>query len=99
MTYNIYYGTIGKTLGVKYRFTKNAKNESEAKKLAKNSALNFYYKNEGKFGIPSFADIDHESKLTGIGIEVLYDDHVNDMMRWYVIPTHLDTVPDNKLRF
>ena len=37
MTYNIYYGTIGKTLGVKYRFTKNCKDEKIAKKIAKDA--------------------------------------------------------------
>ena len=35
MMYNIYYGTIGKTLGVKYRSTKNFKNEKEALKFTK----------------------------------------------------------------
>ena len=61
MTYNIYYGTIGKTLGVKYRFTRNCRNEQEAIKLAKNAVTTFYYKNEGKYGLPSFDQINKES--------------------------------------
>ena len=99
MTYNIYYGTIGKTLGVKYRFTRNCKNEQEAIKLAKNAVTTFYYKNEGKYGLPSFDQINKESKITGLSIESLYDDHIEDMCRWYAIPTELDTIPSNKLRW
>ena len=95
MTYNIYYGTIGKTLGVKYRFTKWCKNENAAKRLAEAAATSFYYKNEGKYG--SFDDINKESKITGIPIEKLYDEHIEDMCRWYAIPTELDTIPTNKL--
>ena len=45
MTYNIYYGTIGKTLGVKYRFTRNCnRGEQEALRIAKNAVTSFYYK-------------------------------------------------------
>ena len=36
--YNIYYGTIGKTLGCKYRCTILSKNEQEANKIARNYA-------------------------------------------------------------
>ena len=97
--YNIYYGTIGKTLGVKYRFTKTCKNEQDAIRLAKNAAASFYYKNEGKYGLPSFVDINKESNLTGISIEKLYEDHINDMARWYAIPTELDSIPQKKLKF
>ena len=99
MTYNIYYGTIGKILGVKYRFTRNCKNEQEAIKLAKNAVTTFYYKNEGKYGLPSFDQINKESKITGLSIESLYDDHIEDMCRWYAIPTELDTIPSSKLRW
>lgn len=100
MTYNIYYGTIGKTLGVKYRFTRNCnRGEQEALKIAKNAATSFYYKNEGKFGLPSFNDINKESKITGLSIEDLYNEHIEDMCRWYVILTDLDTIPTNKLRW
>jgi hypothetical protein len=100
MTYNIYYGTIGKTLGVRYRFTRNCnRGEQEALKIAKNAVTSFYYKNEGKFGLPSFDDINKESKITGIPIEKLYDEHIEDMCRWYAIPTELDTIPTNKLRW
>jgi len=97
--YNIYYGTIGKTLGVKYRFTKTCKGDQDAIRLAKNAATSFYYKNEGKYGLPSFVDINKESNLTGISIEKLYEDHINDMMRWYAIPTMEDTVSSKKLKF
>ena len=99
MTYNIYYGTIGKTLGVKYRFTRNCRNEQEAIKLAKNAITTFYYKNEGKYGLPSFDQINKESKITGLSIESLYDDHIEDMCRWYAIPTEEDTIPSDKLRW
>ena len=99
MTYNIYYGTIGKTLGVKYRFTRNCRTEQDAIKIAKNAVTSFYYKNEGKYGLPSFNDIDKESKITGLSIEDLYNEHIEDMCRWYAIPTELDTIPTNKLRW
>ena len=99
MTYNIYYGTIGKTLGVKYRFTRNCRNEQDAIKLAKNAVTTFYYKNEGKYGLPSFDQINKESKITGLSIESLYDDHIEDMCRWYAIPTEEDTISSDKLRW
>ena len=100
MTYNIYYGTIGKTLGAKYRFTRNCnRGEQEAIKIAKNAATSFYYKNEGRYGLPSFDDINKESKITGRSIEDLYNDHIEDMCRWYAIPIELDTIPTNKLRW
>lgn len=97
--YNIYYGTIGKTLGEKYRFTKGFKNEQEAIRVAKNAATSFYYKNEGKFGLPSFIDINKEFEYTGIPIEKLYEEHIEDMMRWHVIPTDLDTIQSKKLKY
>ena len=97
--YNIYFGTIGKTLGCKYRFTKWFRTEQDAKKLAENSAASFYYKNEGKYGIPSYNVISEESKITGLDIETLYKDHIKDMTRYYVIPTEQDTIPNNKLKF
>jgi len=97
--YNIYYGTIGKTLGCKYRFTKSFKNDQEASKFAKDAASSFYYKNEGKYGIPHFNQIAKESKITGLDIEQLYKDHINDMMRWYAIPTEVDTISTNKLKY
>jgi hypothetical protein len=97
--YNIYFGTIGKTLGCKYRFTKSCKTEQEAKRLAENSAMSFYYKNEGKYGIPSFNQISKEAKITGLDIEILYKDHIKDMMRFYAIPTDLDSIPNKKLKF
>lgn len=99
MMYNIYYGTIGKTLGVKYRFTRNCnKGEQEAMKIAKNAVASLFYKNEGKYGIPSYSEIEKESKLTGISIETLYNEHIEDMCRWYVIPTELDTISEKNIK-
>ena len=97
--YNIYYGTIGRKLGVKYHFTKTCKSEEDALRLAKNYAVNLYYKNEGKYGIPSYIDIAKEAELTGISLETLYEDHINDMVRYYAIPTSEDSIPNRKLRW
>ena len=97
--YNIYYGTIGKTLGEKYRFSVNCKNEQEALRIAKNAASALFYKNEGKYGLPTFNQISKESNLTGISIEKLYEEHIEDMTRYHVIPTELDTIPSKKLRW
>lgn len=97
--YNIYFGTIGKTLGCKYRFTKSCKNEQEALSIAKNAAASFYYKNEGKYGIPTYNQIQKESEITGVDIEKLYNEHIYDMTRYFVIPTEEDTIPNKKLKF
>lgn len=97
--FNIYFGTIGKTLGCKYRFTKSCRTEEDANKLAKSAAESFYYKNEGKFGIPKYSQIDKESKITGVDIETLYQNHINDMMRWFAIPTDLDTISRKQLKY
>ena len=97
--FNIYFGTIGKTLGVKYRYTKRFRTQEEALKAAKDGATSFYYKNEGKYGIPSYVDIAKESKLTGISLETLYEDHIDDMMRYYAIPTSEDSIPNRKLQW
>lgn len=98
MMYNIYFGTIGKTLGVRYRYTKNFKNEQEALKSVKNDVFNFYLRNEGKYGLPCYSDIEKESKITGVDIETLYQEHVDDMTRSYIIPTELDTIPQKELK-
>ncbi len=98
ISYNIYYGTIGKKFGVKYQITKNFKNEQDAKKFAKELASSFYYKNEGKCGLPSYKDIQKEAEYTGLSLAQLYEDHINDMMRWYAIPTDCDTVSKAKLK-
>ena len=97
--YNIYFGTIGKFLGCRYRFTKWCKNEADAKRIAESAASSYYYKNEGKFGIPTYNQISKESEITGIDIEDLYKEHIYDMMRFYAIPTENDTVPSKRLRF
>lgn len=95
--YNIYFGTIGKTLGCQYRFTEYYSNEKEAMKAAYNGAASLYYKNEGKYGIPSFNTIAEESKLTGISVDKLTKEHINDMCRYYVIPTKMDTISTKNL--
>lgn len=97
--YNIYFGTIGKKLGVKYRYSMYFKNDKEALGFAKNAASSFYYKNEGKCGLPSFDEISKESEITGLSLEELYNDHINDMCRWYAIPADQDTIPSNELKY
>jgi NAD(P)-dependent dehydrogenase (short-subunit alcohol dehydrogenase family) len=44
-------------------------------------------------------DISNESDITGVSLEKLYDEHINDMCRWYAIPTELDTIPEKKLKY
>lgn len=95
--YNIYYGTIGK--GAKYHFTKKCKSDKDAKNLAEKCASSFYYKNEGKHGIPPFTQLMAENKITGINIEKLYKEHIHDMMRWYAIPTELDTICKKDIKY
>ena len=97
IAFNIYFGTIGKKLGVRYKFTKEFWSEELANKYAKDCATSFYYKNEGKFGLPSYNQIDKESEITGVDVEELYNDHINDMMRWYAIPTTDDTIASDRL--
>lgn len=97
--YNIYFGTIGKTLGVKYRYTKNFKNEEQALNHAKNAVKSFYYKNEGKFGLPSYIQILKESEITEVPIERLYEEHIEDMTRYWVIPSEWDSIPNRKLKW
>ena len=96
--FNIYFGSIGKTLGVRYQFTKTCKNEQEALKTAEELVTLMYYENEGKYGIPSFSRISEDSKLTGISIEDLYKDYIKYYMRWYVIPTDIDTISTKNLK-
>lgn len=97
--FNIYFGTVGKKLSCKYQFTKVCKNEQEALKLAENSAQSLYYKYEGRYGLPSYNQIIKESEITGVDIEILYQDHIKDMTRFYVIPTELDSIPYRKLKY
>lgn len=88
--YNIYYGTRG--TGASYQFTSYFETEEEALKEAYKKACNYYYRNAGDFHIPDKNDIEEESKITGIGIKQLFNEHINDIMRWYAIPTKLDTI-------
>ena len=95
--YNIYYGTIGK--GAKYRFTKMLKSDKDANNFAEKCASSYYYKNEGRYGIPSFKQIISEVQLTGIDVEKLYKEHIYDTIRWYAIPTNLDTISSKYLKY
>lgn len=97
--YNIYFGTIGKKLHIRYQYTKNLFSEEEAKKLAYDEAKALYFKYEGKYGLPSYAQISEEHNITGISIEDLYEEHIKDMCRWYVIPTEKDTIPRKKIKW
>lgn len=97
--YNIYFGTIGKKLGLRYRYTKYFKSDEEAKLYAREAATSYYYKNEGKHGLPSFADISKESNITGVDLEILYKEHIHDLCRYYAIPTSVDTILSKDLRF
>ena len=99
IAFNIYYGTIGKTLGCKYRFTKEFWTQEQASEFAKNVAASFYYKNEGKYGIPSFKQVNAESQLTGLTIDELCKEHIKDMCRWYSIPSTEDTIPYAQLKW
>lgn len=94
--YNIYFGTVGTC---KYQYTKWCKNDLEANKIAENAAASFYYKNEGKLGIPTYNTIAKEAEITGLDIEQLYQEHIYDIMRFYTIPTEIDTVSSKDLKF
>ena len=98
-SYNIYYGTIGNKLGVQYRFTKVCKSEQDAMNLAYNAVSSFFYKNEGKYGVPTYDLISKESEITGVDIEKLYQEHIKDFCRWYVIPTEIDTISSKNLKY
>lgn len=93
--YNIYFGK----LNAKYRFTKTFKKEEEAIEFARKTAESWYYKNEGRHGIPSFDQITLENELTGVDMETLYKDHINDLMRWYAIPTEVDTILEDDIKY
>ena len=95
MKYNLYYGTVDGPLKLKYRVTKECSNDENAKNSAFEEARTMYYKNEGKYGLPGYVKIQQESDITGISIFKLYEEHIKDLMRWYAIPTTLDTI-DNK---
>ena len=94
--YNIYFGTVGT---YKYQFSKWCKTEQEAIQLAKNSAQSYYYKNEGKHGIPTYNMIMKESEITGVDVEKLYHEHIYDVMRYHAIPTKLDTISNKDIKW
>lgn len=97
--YNLYYGTVDGPLKVTYRVTRNYNDDNAAKAGAFEEATNLYYKNEGKFNLPGYPQIQKESNITGINILKLYDEHIRDLMIWYAVPTVLDTISNKNLKF
>ena len=98
MRYNLYYGTADGPLKVQYRITKNVNNQNTAMQEALAGATSLYYKNEGKFGLPGYKDIFKESEITGINIIKLYEEHVKDLMTYFVVPTDVDSVSEKDLK-
>lgn len=97
--YNLYYGTVSGPLEITYRITRSFSDDESAKNAAFEEATNLYYKNEGKYNLPSYVKIKEESDLTGVNILKLYKDHINDLMRWFAVPTVLDTVSNKELKY
>lgn len=97
--FNLYYGTVGGPLEIKYRGTRMFNDEKSAIASAFEEATNLYYKNEGKHGLPGYKVIQEESDITGINILKLYEEHVKDLMRWYAVPTVLDMIGNKHLIF
>ena len=93
--FNIYFGTIG--TGAQYQYTMYFENEEEAKKEAYKKAATYYYRNAGDFHIPGKAEIEKEVKITGLDISTLFQEHIKDIMRWYAIPTKLDSISSKDL--
>lgn len=98
MQFNIYFGLINENKPVEYKYTENYKSEKEALEDAKTQAIALFSTEAGKFGLPSFLDIQKESKDLNIPVKVLWEDHIWDMTRYYAIPTELDTIPSKKLK-
>lgn len=100
MMYNIYYGTpTNNALKCQYRITVDCKSERRAKELAYDAACSFYYKNEGKFNLPGYNQIKKECDLTGVSLKNMYGEHIKDLLRWYAVPTELDTVSSKDLKY
>ena len=97
--YNLYYGTVDGPLKIEYRITRSFNDDQSATNAAFEEATNMYYKNEGKHNLPSYNQVKQESDITGINILKLYQEHVKDLMRWFAVPTVLDTVSNKKLKF
>lgn len=95
--YNLYFGTFAGDLQIQYRYTVKCKTEDEVKKILAKDIANFYYRNEGTHHIPSYVDINRESTITRQSIEKLYNEHINDLIRSFYIPTELDTVSKKDL--
>jgi hypothetical protein len=98
MRYNLYYGTQDGPLKVQYRVTRNFNSEENAKQAAFDGATSLYYKNEGKFGLPDYSKIMQESKITGLNVLKLYEEHIKDLMWFYVVPTDVDTVSERDIK-
>lgn len=100
MKFNIYFGTIGNSnTRCKYRYTAYFNTEEAAIEKAHKEAENLYYKLEGTHGLSSFNIINKESKITEKSLSQLYTDHINDMMRWYAIPTNLDIISNKNIKY
>lgn len=95
--YNIYFGLADGELKCKYQYTKEFKNEIEALKDTKRNLLAFYYKYEGTHHIPSFVTISEEAEFLHKDVEKLINEHVNDLIRYFIVPTEVDTISSNDI--
>lgn len=98
MQFNIYYGFTGVFNPVKYRYSDHYKTEKEAFDDAKTQVTKLFMENCGTNGIPSFLDIQKESKELKVPLKALLDDYIWDRTRFYVIPTSLDTISSKGIR-
>ena len=97
--YNIYFGLADGELKCKYQYTKEFKNEQEAIKDTKRNLLLYYYEHEGTHHIPSFSQISEEAEYLDKDVEKLISEHINDLFRYFVIPTEVDTISTGNLNY
>ena len=97
ISFNLYFGLADGPLKVKYQYTKKYKTEEDANKDLFKIAQNFYYKYEGSHHIPSYVDINKESEITGKSLESLYAEHTKDLVRFFCVPTEVDTISTRNL--
>ena len=95
--YNIYFGLADGELKCKYQYTKEFKNETEALKDTRRNLLAFYYKYEGTHHIPSFIKISEEAEYLHKDVEKLINEHINDLIRYFIVPTEVDTISSNDI--
>jgi hypothetical protein len=76
MQFNIYYGFTGVFNPVKYRYSDHYKTEKEAVDDAKTQVTKLFMENCGTNGIPSFLDIQKESKELKVPLKALLDDYI-----------------------